>query len=65
MTEASVSYDAGLHEDLRDPVEAAAYLNTALEDGLSRQPALGQYATEVDLLSAFNLLDSSIPPLQH
>lgn len=33
MTKLSVSYDAGLHEDLCDPVEAAAYLNAALEDG--------------------------------
>ncbi|MCC5850239.1 MAG: putative addiction module antidote protein [Verrucomicrobia bacterium] len=28
-----VNYDAGLHEDLLDPVEAAAYLNAALDDG--------------------------------
>jgi len=33
MSNASVRYDAGLQEDLRDPVEAAAYLNAALEDG--------------------------------
>jgi probable addiction module antidote protein len=33
MTKPSVSYDIGLHEDLRDPVEAAVYLNAALEDG--------------------------------
>ncbi|MFT5241830.1 MAG: putative addiction module antidote protein [Kiritimatiellia bacterium] len=33
MTKSSVRYDAGLHEDLCDPVEAAAYLNAALEDG--------------------------------
>lgn len=33
MTKPSVSYDAGLHEDLCDPAEAAAYLNAALEDG--------------------------------
>jgi len=33
MTKPSVRYDAGLHEDLRDPLEAAAYLNAALEDG--------------------------------
>ena len=33
MKKTSVSYDAGLQEDLVDPVEAAAYLNAALEDG--------------------------------
>lgn len=33
MKTASVNYDIGLHEDLRDPVEAAAYLNAALDDG--------------------------------
>ena len=33
MTEPSITYDIGLHEDLRDPVEAAGYLNAALEDG--------------------------------
>ena len=33
MKKTSVNYDAGLHEDLRDPLEAAAYLNAALEDG--------------------------------
>ncbi|NQU40510.1 MAG: putative addiction module antidote protein [Lentisphaerae bacterium] len=33
MTKPSVTYDVGLHEDLCDPVEAAAYLNAALEDG--------------------------------
>lgn len=33
MTEPSITYDVGLHEDLRDPVEAAEYLNAALEDG--------------------------------
>jgi probable addiction module antidote protein len=33
MTKPSITYDIGLHEDLRDPVEAAEYLNTALEDG--------------------------------
>ncbi|MFC1452217.1 addiction module antidote protein [Verrucomicrobiota bacterium] len=33
MTKPSVTYDAGLHEDLCDPEEAAAYLNAALEDG--------------------------------
>jgi len=33
MKNTSVSYDAGLQEDLVDPVEAAAYLNAALEDG--------------------------------
>jgi len=33
MTKPSVDYDAGLHEDLCDPGEAAAYLNAALEDG--------------------------------
>ena len=33
MTKPSVTYDIGLHEDLRDPVEAAEYLNAALEDG--------------------------------
>jgi len=32
-TKTSVHYDAGLKEDLADPVEAAAYLNAALEDG--------------------------------
>jgi hypothetical protein len=26
MTKSSVSYDAGMHEDLADPIEAAAYL---------------------------------------
>jgi probable addiction module antidote protein len=33
MKTPSVNYDVGLHEDLRDPVEAAAYLNAALDDG--------------------------------
>jgi len=33
MTEPSITYDIGLHEDLRDPVEAAGYLDAALEDG--------------------------------
>lgn len=33
MKTPSVNYDIGLHEDLRDPVEAAAYLNAALDDG--------------------------------
>ena len=33
MTKPSVNYEAGLQEDLRDSVEAAAYLNAALEDG--------------------------------
>ncbi|CAK8725603.1 Putative addiction module antidote protein [Candidatus Electrothrix laxa] len=29
----TASYKQGLHEDLADPVEAAEYLNAALEDG--------------------------------
>ncbi len=33
MKKASVTYDAGLQEDLHDPAEAAAYLNAALDDG--------------------------------
>ncbi len=33
MTKSSVNYDVGLHEDLCDPAEAAAYLNAALADG--------------------------------
>ncbi|MDI6794233.1 MAG: transcriptional regulator [bacterium] len=33
MNKASINYRAGLMEDLRNPVEAAAYLNAALEDG--------------------------------
>lgn len=33
MKPSSVNYDTGLHEDLLDPVEAAAYLNAALDDG--------------------------------
>ncbi len=33
MTKPSITYDIGLHEGLRDPVEAAEYLNAALEDG--------------------------------
>jgi probable addiction module antidote protein len=33
MKKTSVTYEAGLREDLADPVEAAAYLNAALEDG--------------------------------
>jgi probable addiction module antidote protein len=34
MTKPSITYDVGLHEDLRDPIEAAEYLNAALEDGV-------------------------------
>ena len=30
MTKPSVDYEAGLHEDLCDPGEAAAYLKAAL-----------------------------------
>ncbi len=33
MKKNTASYKQGLHEDLADPVEAAAYLNAALEDG--------------------------------
>lgn len=33
MKKASVKYEVGLNEALADPVEAAAYLNAALEDG--------------------------------
>ncbi len=33
MKKTSVRYDSGLKKDLADPVEAAAYLNAALEDG--------------------------------
>lgn len=33
MKKKSVRYDEGLKESLKDPVEAAAYLNAALEDG--------------------------------
>lgn len=33
MKKASISYEIGLKKDLGDPVEAAAYLNAALEDG--------------------------------
>ncbi len=33
MTETSVLYEDGLKEDLRDPAEAAAYLDAAIEDG--------------------------------
>ncbi len=33
MKKASVRYEAGLKEDLADPIEVAAYLNAALEDG--------------------------------
>ncbi len=33
MKKASVTYKKGLKEDLADSVEAAAYLNAALEDG--------------------------------
>ena len=33
MSRAAVSYQEGLRESLRDPQEAAAYLNAALEDG--------------------------------
>lgn len=32
MRKASVSYEEGLKEDLRNPEEAAAYLNAALEE---------------------------------
>jgi probable addiction module antidote protein len=33
MSKTSISYKDGLLEDLKDPKEAAAYLNAALEDG--------------------------------
>ena len=33
MSETSIPYGTGLAEDLRDPNEAIAYLNAALEDG--------------------------------
>jgi len=33
MKMTSVTYEAGLKEDLANPVEAAAYLNAALEEG--------------------------------
>jgi len=33
MSELAVKYVDGLYEDLRDPDEAAAYLNAAVEDG--------------------------------
>lgn len=33
MSDAAVSYEIGLLEDLADPEEAAAYLDAALEDG--------------------------------
>lgn len=33
MSDAAVSYEIGLYEDLADPDEAAAYLNAALKDG--------------------------------
>jgi probable addiction module antidote protein len=33
MNNNTASYEKGLHEDLVDPVEAAEYLNAALEDG--------------------------------
>lgn len=33
MTKPYASYEEGLKEDLADPREAAAYLNTALQDG--------------------------------
>jgi len=33
MTKASVDYREGLIADLRNPVEAAAYINAAFEDG--------------------------------
>lgn len=33
MTKPSTTYDIGLHEDLRNPAEAAEYLTAALEDG--------------------------------
>jgi len=33
MSELTAKYVDGLYEDLRDPTEAAAYLNAAVEDG--------------------------------
>ncbi len=33
MTNRSVSYEDGLKDDLRDPEEAAAYLDAAIEEG--------------------------------
>ncbi len=33
MRQPDVDYEAGLKEDLADPVEVAAYLNAAIEDG--------------------------------
>ena len=33
MKKITESYEKGLKEDLADPVEAAEYLNAALEDG--------------------------------
>jgi probable addiction module antidote protein len=33
MNKKTASYEQGLYEDLVDPVEAAEYLNAALEDG--------------------------------
>ncbi|MFO7984983.1 MAG: hypothetical protein R6U38_03900 [Desulfatiglandaceae bacterium] len=32
MTQVSVSYEKGLIEDLRNPIEAAQYINAAIED---------------------------------
>jgi len=32
MSRTSINYVEGLREDLKDPIEAAAYLNAALED---------------------------------
>jgi len=33
MTQVSVSYEKGLIEDLRNPTEAAQYINAAIEEG--------------------------------
>ena len=33
MKKSSISYEKGLKEDLKNPEEATAYLNAALEDG--------------------------------
>lgn len=33
MSSTSINYVEDLREDLKDPIEAAAYLNAALEDG--------------------------------
>lgn len=33
MNNISVPYEDGLHVDLQDPAEAAAYLNAAIEEG--------------------------------